>query len=67
MFGGDKIKLLSLFFSLRCRKFLIMSLKMKPIDFDDIQSIENWPERFELYRVTNNGINDKEATAYYLT
>ena len=44
-----------------------MSLKMKPIDFDDIQSIEKWPEWFELCRVTNNGINDKEVTAYYLT
>ena len=40
---------------------------LEKVDLTDPAGVQNWHERFELYVTTNDRINDKNQTAFYLT
>ena len=44
-----------------------MDSSMEKLDIQDPAGIEAWHERFGFYVTTNNRINDKNVTAWYLT
>ena len=40
---------------------------LEKLDVSAPDTICNWHERFSLYTITNDRINDKNKTAFYLT
>lgn len=40
---------------------------LEKLDIRDLENLENWFERFNLYVLTNDKINEKNICAYYLT
>ena len=44
-----------------------MERSLEPLNIAEPDSLVNWHERFALYAITNDRINDDNRVAFYLT